>query len=109
MRVIRVFFLILVVFATTAIYIQAQYIYHSENWWNAVKELLMNAWGVSLAAIIIVGVYIWLELRTQKKEGDERCRNNAIWEAIAKKLGVDLNELDCKKPKRKREDTIFDG
>jgi type VI protein secretion system component VasK len=69
---LRIFFLVLVVFATTALYIYAQNIYHSKNWVEAIFVQELITWFVVGGSIVIIGAYIWLEIWAHKQDEKEK-------------------------------------
>ena len=67
MYIIRSLFIILVAFASAALYIQAQYVYHSPDRWEAIRTLFITAYPITIVASVILGVFVWLEFHFHKK------------------------------------------
>ena len=92
--IIRIFFFIFVVFATTALYIYGQYLVHSEDWQEAIRMQSVISWVVVGGALTIIGLYVWLEIWAHNQNDEERNKTIKLLEAIAQRLGVDTNKID---------------
>jgi hypothetical protein len=96
MRIFRsLLILVLLVFATNALYIQGQWIVHNHDQgiWQAVWYVLEGWWWVTLSAIVILLLVLYWDWRSQKKDDDERFKTTKLLEAIAQKLGVDTSNI----------------
>ncbi len=103
MRIFRsISSLIALVFATNALYIHAQWVYHNHErgWWSAIKVVVMENILVTVVAIVVVLLVIGIEIYSVKKENDESKATIALLSAVARKLGIngdDVKELTSRK------------
>ncbi len=92
MRMFRSVFIILVAFASTALYIQAQYVYHSPDGWEAIRTLFITAYPITIVALVILGVFVWLEFHFHKKADEvEQKRQEQLEERHRELLGAIKN------------------
>ena len=103
MRILRAVFIVLVAFACTAAYNQGQWVWHNhpEGWWQAIYALLADSWPVTVGVIVIAAAFLFLEYYYQGKENQKNEAMITTLEAIAEKLGVDVDEHRSEKPKTK--------
>ena len=103
LRIFRLGFIVLVVFATTALYIQGQWVFHNhENgWWEAIRMVITENFFIAIPAFVIIGFFIWIEWLYQKREDKKNEAMLNLLKAIAKKLGTEIDEPRSKKTKGK--------
>lgn len=103
MRILRAVFIVLVAFAATALYIQGQWVYHNreQGLWEAIRMVVTDNLIVTIPALVIIAGFIVLAWYYQRKEDKKNEAMIKMLRAIAKKLGVDADEPQNKKPKRK--------
>ena len=86
MRIIRSLLVIMVALATNAVYIQGQYIYHASDRWGAIRLLFITAYPITIAALVILGVFVWLEFHFDKKADEAEQKRQ-------KRLDTTFNQL----------------
>ncbi len=105
MRIFRLLVLLVgAVFPTTFFYSQIQYVWENRalGWGRAICMQLSLDYPLLIIALIIVCIAVWVENRWEKKGETEGDRTNQLLELIAKKLGVNTNDIEQTKSKRKR-------
>ncbi len=63
MRALHSFLLIILAFATNALYVQGQYIYHNhdQGWWKAGLTMVKFAWPVTFGALAVIIAIIMVD------------------------------------------------
>jgi len=100
MRIARYLFsLVVLVFATTALYMQGQYIWHNRTeygLWETTRMQFVEAYPIIIPAVVVIIAVLVIEYLGFRQDSKERNRDRQLLEAIARKLGVDINDIDTK-------------
>ncbi len=68
MSIMRSLLIIMVALASNALYIQGQYVYHAKDRWEAIRMISLKDLPISIAALVILAVFVILEFYFAKKE-----------------------------------------